>query len=148
VIVREAIPEDLPQLSVLFDAYRVFYRKPSDLAAANLFIKDRLLKKDSEIYVSENQEGSLTGFVQLYPLFSSTKMKRLWLLNDLYVNKSFRGLGVSIQLIDRTKQLVKESDACGMFLETEISNTIGNSLYPKAGFELNTVSNYYEWIVD
>ena len=148
MIVREAIPEDLPQLSVLFDAYRVFYRKPSDLAAANLFIKDRLLKKDSEIYVSENQEGSLTGFVQLYPLFSSTKMKRLWLLNDLYVNKSFRGLGVSIQLIDRTKQLVKESDACGMFLETEISNTIGNSLYPKAGFELNTVSNYYEWIVD
>jgi len=46
------------------------------------------------------------------------------------------------------KPLVLETKACGMFLETEKSNLIGNTLYPKTGFVLNTDSNYYEWSVE
>lgn len=145
--VRNAQITDLPQLSILFDAYRVFYRKESDIVAASRFLKERLIKKDSELFVCENETSELVGFVQLYPLFSSTKMKRLWLLNDLYVDSNSRGNGISVKLIYRAKQLVKDSNACGMYLETEKSNTIGNSLYPRTGFELNNKSNYYEWSI-
>jgi ribosomal protein S18 acetylase RimI-like enzyme len=48
-------------------------------------------------------------------------------------------------LIDKAKELVEKSGACGMYLETEKSNLVGNNLYPKAGFELNNDSNFYEW---
>ena len=143
--VRGAMTSDLQQLAELFDGYRVFYRKESDVESAKQFLSDRLEQGDSEIYVCATEEGNLVGFTQLYPLFSSTRMKRLWLLNDLFVDSNFRGKGVSVMLIERAKQLVRDTSACGMFLETEKSNTIGNNLYPKTGFKLNDGSNFYEW---
>ena len=35
-----------------------------------------------------------------------------------------------------------------MMLETEKSNKIGNDLYPKTGFKINNLSNFYEWVSD
>ena len=131
-----------------FDAYRKFYGKVTDLEGAKTFLKNRISNAESEIYVSENSAAKLVGFVQLYPLFSSTRMKKYWLLNDLFVHPEFRGKGISIGLIDKAKALVKASNACGMYLETEKSNLIGNTLYPKTGFELNTGWNFYEWDVE
>ncbi|WP_378186624.1 GNAT family N-acetyltransferase [Aquimarina sp. W85] len=145
--IRKAELKDSISLSILFDAYRVFYKKESDRKAALTFVEERILQNDSEFFVAETKEGILVGFTQLYPLFSSTRMQKLWLLNDLYVNPEYRGQGISIQLIERAKQLVVDTKACGMFLETEKSNAIGNALYPRAGFSLNTNSNYYEWSI-
>jgi GNAT superfamily N-acetyltransferase len=142
---RKATPKDLNRLSELFDAYRMFYRKPTAIESAKTFLKERIFNKDSEIFVAETTETKLVGFVQLYPLFSSTRMKKFWLLNDLFVHPESRSKGVSIGLIEKAKALVLESNACGMFLETEKSNLIGNNLYPKTGFELNRGSNFYEW---
>lgn len=146
--IRQANSQDLPQLSALLDGYRIFYRMESDLAGAKTFLTERLTQKDSVIYVAESVESKLVGFVQLYPLFSTTRMKKYWLLNDLYVSPVARGKQISVRLIDQAKQHVIESNACGMYLETEKSNDIGNNLYPRVGFKLNEVSNYYEWDID
>ncbi len=143
--IREPKTEDLNQLAQLFDDYRIFYKQPSDLIRANNFLSERLSNSDSKIYVCDSGNNQLIGFVQLYPLFSSTRMKKLWLLNDLFVTPNFRGKGVSIKLIDKAKELVKDTSACAMCLETEKSNRIGNQLYPRTGFELNKGSNFYEW---
>tara|TARA_B110000967_G_C18893097_1_gene568709 strand:+ start:1473 stop:1919 length:447 start_codon:yes stop_codon:yes gene_type:complete len=144
---RTATLKDLHQLSELFDAYRRFYRKETDIVGAKSFLEKRISNNDSELFVAETTENKLVGFVQLYPLFSSTRMKKFWLLNDLFVHPESRSKGVSIALIKKAKALVRESKACGMILETEKSNLIGNSLYPKTGFELNMSSNFYEWSV-
>ncbi|MCB9203111.1 MAG: GNAT family N-acetyltransferase [Flavobacteriales bacterium] len=144
---RKAENKDLNQLSELFDRYRIFYRKESDIKKAKDFLEQRILNDDSEIFVAENKEQTLIGFVQLYPLFSSTRMSKLWLLNDLFVTPEYRKKRISIGLIEKAKELVVNSNACGMFLETEKSNLVGNNLYPKTGFELNQESNFYEWKV-
>lgn len=141
---RKATSEDLEQLSVLFDQYRIFYHKESDIPAAENFIKERIQNNDSEIFVAENS-GVLTGFVQLYPIFSSTRMQRYWLLNDLYVNESHRGKGYSKELIEAAKDLCRSSNACGMLLETGKSNDAGNRLYPSCGFKIYDTVNFYEW---
>ncbi|MFN8260084.1 MAG: GNAT family N-acetyltransferase [Chitinophagales bacterium] len=147
MIIRKATIGDIRQLAVLFDAYRVFYEKDSDTAKARAFLSDRIQQNESVIFVAENEENILTGFVQLYPLFSSTRMKRLWLLNDLFVAPEQRGRGISVALIDAAKELCRSTDSCGMMLETAKSNTIGNRLYPKTGFELDNAHNYYSWDV-
>lgn len=144
---RKAENRDLDYLSELFDTYRIFYRKETDIKSAKNFLTERISNNDSEIFVAENTEGKPIGFVQLYPLFSSTRMKKLWLLNDLFVNPEYRSKGISIGLINKAKELVEKSKACGMYLETEKSNLIGNNLYPKTGFELNKDANFYEWNV-
>ncbi|WP_109300746.1 GNAT family N-acetyltransferase [Aquimarina sp. AU474] len=145
--IRQANLKDIPQLSLIFDSYRVFYRKKPDVNSAKAFLGDRIMNKESIIYIVENDEGSCVGFVQLYPIFSSTRMKKLWLLNDLYVYPDFRGQKISIQLIDKAKELAVKSDSCGLILETEKTNMIGNNLYPKTGFVCNKDSNFYTWDV-
>ena len=142
---RNATFDDSAELSILFDEYRVFYHKESDVNSAENFLKERLQNKDSEIYVAET-DGKLVGFVQLYPLFSSTRMKKYWLLNDLYVNVNSRGKGFSKELIDEAKKLCRETAASGILLETGKNNEIGNQLYPRSGFELYDSVNFYEWL--
>jgi GNAT superfamily N-acetyltransferase len=144
VVIRDAVLEDLPQLAELFNLYRVFYRKPSDIASAKNFVSERMNNNESVIYVAE--EGTqLLGFTQLYPLFSSTRMKRSWLLNDLYVLEAHRGKGISKQLIERAKQLSRDTNAAGLALETEKINVVGNKLYPSVGFEISDTTNFYWW---
>jgi ribosomal protein S18 acetylase RimI-like enzyme len=144
VDIRRAQYSDLLELATLFDAYRVFYRRPSDLSASSSFIENRLKNNDSEIFIGE-KESVLVGFTQLYPLFSSTRMQKLWLLNDLYVAPKFRGEGISVLLIERAKKHAVETGAQGLSLATEKTNVIGNQLYPRAGFELDKEYNYYFW---
>lgn len=143
--IRKAELSDLRSLAELFDQYRIFYKKESDLVGVEAFLKERIEKNESEIFVSFNDEKIMTGFTQLYPLFSSTRMQRFWLLNDLYVNANYRRQGFSVGLIERAKKLCRDSGACGMMLETAKSNNEGNQLYPKTGFELDIDHNYYTW---
>ena len=140
----QAKPIHIDQLVDLFDAYRVWYRKESDKLTAKQFLLERMANKESVIYVCENEDGDLVGFTQLYPIFSSTRMKRMWLLNDLFVHPDFRGKGISKMLINEAKDLAKKTDACGVLLETETTNDIGNKLYPRMGFELEK-NNFYFW---
>lgn len=143
-MIRKATVTDVQQLAELFDQYRIFYHKNSDIPAAEKFLTERIKNNDSEIFVAEYEE-KLVGFVQLYPLFSSTRMKRYWLLNDLYVHENQRGKGYSKDLIEEAKRMAKSSDACGILLETGKSNETGNQLYPACGFEIYDEVNFYEW---
>ena len=143
--IEQATHNDLDKLAILFDNYRVFYQKASDIASAKIFLRERMEAKESVIFVSLNEEKIMTGFTQLYPLFSSTRMKRLWLLNDLFVDANHRGKGISVALIEKAKDFCKETKGCGLILETAKTNKIGNSLYPRAGFTLDSDHNYYGW---
>ncbi len=142
--IREAVEDDLKELSLLFDAYRVFYRQSSNIEGARNFIKDRLIFQDSKIFVAEEKD-TLFGFVQLYPRFSSTQLKRTWLLNDLFVSPEARGKQLGVRLIERAKVLAVTTNSVGLMLETEKSNTIGNNLYPKTDFILDELHNFYYW---
>ena len=72
-------------------------------------------------------------------------MRKLWLLNDLFVIKSFRVKGISKHLIENYKNLCNDIGACGLILETAKTNITGNSLYVKTDFVLDGNHNYYNW---
>ncbi|MFT4761134.1 MAG: ribosomal protein S18 acetylase RimI-like enzyme [Paraglaciecola sp.] len=144
--IRKASLNDINPLADLFDQYRIFYEQESAMKSAVSFLTQRLENEESIIFVATEKE-ILMGFVQLYPIFSSTQMKRSWLLNDLYVNAAHRGKGISVKLIDKAKELAKNTNAAGLMLETAKSNDIGNKLYSRTGFELDAGHNYYSWEV-
>ncbi len=144
-MIRKASLQDLEIIAPLFDAYRVFYEKESDLDGARNFISQRLEQQESTIFLALDEEDKAVGFIQLYPLFSSTRMKRLWLLNDLYVDASARRKGFAKALLQQAKQFSHESGARGFFLETGADNREGNALYPAVGMTLNDDHNFYYW---
>lgn len=143
--IRQAGPADVDLVAPLFDAYRQFYEQPSDLPLARAFIAERLARAESVIFLAE-RGGRAVGFVQLYPVFSSTtaRPRRLWLLNDLYVAPEARQGGAGRALMARARRLAEETDASGLELVTARTNTIGQRLYESEGYRRDDAFLRYE----
>ncbi len=136
--------ESLDELSALFQKYRIFYKQEPDTEGEKAFLKDRITNKESVIFLAKS-EGKSIGFVQLFPIFSSTGIKRLWLLNDLYVDEGYRKSGAASMLIERSKQLTKETDYAGLMLQTAKTNTTAQSVYDKNDFVQDDNFYSYYW---
>lgn len=134
---------DLAQLAQLFDGYRQFYHQPPDLPGARAFILARLQAGDSVIYLAVDDAGQGAGFVQLYPAYSSVRMQRVYLLNDLYVAPSHRRQGVARQLMHAARQLMQDKKAAYLALETGVENEQAQALYADEGYQRNTESYFY-----
>jgi ribosomal protein S18 acetylase RimI-like enzyme len=126
--------DHLEVIAPLFDAYRVFYGQPSQLEAARTFLRERFLLRESVIYLAAEGDNAL-GFTQLYPSFSSVSLKRLWILNDLFIVPEARGKRVGEALIGTALELARQSGASGVQLETAHTNLSGQKLYERMGFK-------------
>lgn len=135
----------LDELVPMFDDYRLSYKMSSDKKAATQFLTERLQKQDSEIYIAIDEDNRMAGFIQLYPLYSSLRMRRAWILNDIYVKVAFRGEGVARMLVDRAKDLAIYSRSAGLLVETQKTNVVANNMYPKLGFQMYRSFNSYFW---
>jgi GNAT superfamily N-acetyltransferase len=125
--------EHLEDLSKLFDRYRVFYQSSSDLDAARTFLQARLTIGDSILFVVCDRDR-MVGFTQLYPSFSSVSMKRIWILNDLFVEETDRRKGAAKLLLSAAEDLARQTEAIRIILATQISNTTARSLYESRGY--------------
>ena len=141
--IRRAGIDDVEAIAPLFEAYRRFYQQPSDPIKSRSFIQDRLTHGDSVIFLAE-ENGNTLGFTQLYPLFSSTACRRLWLLNDLYTHESARGRGVGRALVEAARVHAVDSGACGLELATANTNLTAQRLYESLGWRLDEEFRHYE----
>lgn len=137
MIVRKATKEDLPQLTGLFNAYRVFYKAPADATGAEQFLAERMQNGESVVFVAEEKKH-LLGFVQLYPLFSSVSMRRVWLLNDLFTVPEARKKGIATALMNTAKEFATSTKAARMILQTSRDNYTAQKLYEANGWKMET----------
>ena len=133
MVIRRAKKNDLEELSVLFDKYRIFYKQSSDVKNGKAFLKKRMKREESVIFVAEERD-KLIGFTQLFPIFTSVGMKRTWLLNDLFVNESARGMGVATKLLDAAKEFGRETNSKWLLLQTAADNFTAQKVYEKNGW--------------
>ena len=127
--------KDLDDLVPLFDAYRQFYGQRSDLSAARAFLRDRIERDESVIYLAYTKPREAAGFTQLYPSFSSVSLRPLWILNDLYVRSDVRRGGVGRALLERARQHAIETAAKGLVLSTGVTNKAAQTLYESCGWQ-------------
>lgn len=133
--------EHLDLIVPLFDAYRVFYKQTSDLKGSKAFLHDRFLNHESVIYLAMKENNAI-GFTQLYPLFSSVTMQRMFVLNDLYVDADHRNEGIGEALINTAKVLCTELNYKGLGLQTAADNP-AQKLYERLGFKIDTDLQYF-----
>lgn len=144
MIIKKATIKDIEITATLFDFYRQFYEQPSDLYSAKKFLSERIKKKESVIFLAIDEgNNSGMGFVQLYPAFSSVSMKRIWILNDLFVQENYRSQGVAKALIYKSGDFAAETNAKGIILETHNTNTNAQKLYDKTGFKKDNEHYYF-----
>lgn len=145
IAVRRATGRDLKVLVSLFEAYRRFYRQKSAPRRARQFLRQRLRRGESIIFLATNA-GAAVGFVQLYPSFDSLTMRRLWVLNDLFVPPAARRQGVAQALMTRAARFAKQTRAKGLILETAVDNRAAQKLYETLGWKRDTA--FYRYYLD
>jgi ribosomal protein S18 acetylase RimI-like enzyme len=138
-MIKIASIQDLDQLTILFDKYMVFYNKPTDFERHKQFLKDRIENKDCTVFIAINDEDNVVGFTLAYPTFSSVRLSKILILNDLYVNSDLRNSGIGEQLIKKVVELAKEIGADMVRLRTAKTNTTAQGLYQKIGFVTDDV---------
>lgn len=138
---HRAGPADLDALVPLFDAYRQFYGQPSDLERSREWLRSRLRLGESVAFVA-NRGGAMIGFTQLYPMYSSVRTARTWILNDLFVSPAVRRSGAGRALLDAAAQFAREDGAMGISLETMHDNAAARALYLAAGWNEDTTQWY------
>ncbi|WP_445670924.1 GNAT family N-acetyltransferase [Paenibacillus sp. FSL R5-0473] len=159
--IRQAGLLDSNEVGQLFNEYRMFYNQNADIEAARQYIRERMERHESVIMVAETDAESdhrtdenngrslsnsfiCTGFVQLYPSFSSVSMGPVWVLNDLYVHTDYRQQGIARKLLQAAKQLASERGVLRISLSTELSNKQAQALYESEGYAQDTKFMYYE----
>ena len=150
MLVKRAALADLDAVAPLFDAYRQFYGQRSDLAAARAFLEERLRREESVIFLAVDDEApgnEALGFTQLYPSFSSVSVRRLWILNDLFVRSGGRRGGVGRRLLERAREWAIETDAKGLMLATAVSNAAARALYESCGWGRDEEFEHYVLLV-
>ena len=134
--------DDLEALVPLFDGYRRFYRQPADLAGARAFLAERIKRNESVIFLAI-VDGAAVGFTQLYPLFSSVSLRRLWLLNDLFVAPEARRSGAGRALLERAERWARETGSKGLTLSTEVTNLTAQRMYEAANWKKDDAFLHY-----
>ncbi|MCL6459974.1 MAG: GNAT family N-acetyltransferase [Gorillibacterium sp.] len=141
---RPATIEDLESLAELFDLYRVFYEQASDREQARQFLWERFEHQESVLFITLHSEtGEAAGFIQLYPSFSSVSMRRIWILNDLYVKAGFRANGVAGKLLEAAKTYAQLTKAKRIELTTAVTNNQAKRLYEKHGYVCDKIFDSY-----
>lgn len=134
ITARQATLADLEALVPLFDGYRQFYGRNSDVDAVRDFLLARLTCGDSALFIA-HQDNTAIGFTQLYPSFSSVSLARIFVLNDLFVDEYVRRQGVASMLINTAVGFAAEQGAVRVSLSTAIANKTAQALYLSAGWQ-------------
>ncbi len=143
MIVRQATVADLDTLVPLFDAYRQFYEQPSDPIGARSFLAGRFEHQQCILLLAYDGNKAV-GFVQLFPSFSSLRLARTFILNDLFVSPDARRTGAGRALLDAACEYGRNVGAARLSLSTTVTNTNAQSLYEGAGWTRDTEFYAYD----
>ena len=103
---------------------------------------------ESVVFLALQDEQSPAGFAQLYPVFSSVSMMKVWLLNDLFVDQSARGRGVGRALMDAVIAFARETGRGRIELETAVDNAVARRLYESLGFIRREGFDHYDLAIE
>lgn len=132
--IRLAVLNDTEPLSQLFDLYRQFYEQTADIALATQFITERINKRESVIFVAENETKQLIGFCQIYPSFCSVAAAKIGVLYDLFVDSSTRKTGAGRALMLAAHEYAANNGMARLDLTTAKNNLNAQALYESLGW--------------
>jgi len=146
MLIIRASENHLDELARLFNLYRIFYKEKSNYQKAYDFICARMAKEESVIYVANDEDDQLNGFVQLYPSFCSVALIPIMILYDLYVDENHRGKGIGRALMNQASKHAKDNDFKRLELSTAITNVIGQSLYESLNYQRD--EDFYHYALE
>lgn len=144
LIIKQATIEDLPSIVPVFDSYRRYFKQQSNPEKVEKFLFEKFEQLQSIIFIAK-YESQVIGFAQLYPIFSSLSLERVWLLNDFFISEEYRHHGIGKQLFSKVKNFSLLTKSKGIELSVEHINGKAWSFWEKQGFILDDKFRYYSY---
>jgi ribosomal protein S18 acetylase RimI-like enzyme len=135
----------LEQLTPLVDAYRQFYKQPSDLKAVRSYLRERLSNDECVVFMAFEGEEAL-GFTLLYHHWTTVALGHVWLLNDLFTKPEVRRKGVGEALLEKAAEFAKADGAKRIWLRTAVDNFTAQALYEKVGYKRDEQFYRYDFV--
>jgi GNAT superfamily N-acetyltransferase len=135
---------DLPDLVPLVGAYLEFYETAQDAAAIESFCRVLLAEADHAgvQLLARDATGAAVGFATVYWTWSTTRLARLAVMNDLFVAPAARGRGTAEQLILACRDLASARGCGALEWQTAPDNLRAQRVYERVGGELSRWFTY------
>ena len=140
--IKIAQPDDFEKIGEVFNLYRQFYEKESNIEACKNYIYERLINNEAQIFYIENEKECM-GITQLYTTFDSLELSKKIILYDLYVRSEYRNKGIGRMLMNASKSFAEKKVVTSIELSTSINNKNAQSLYESLDYQRDT--EFYDY---
>ena len=140
--IKIAQPDDFEKIGEVFNLYRQFYKKKSNIEACKNYVHERLINNEAQIFYIENEKECM-GMTQLYTTFDSLELSKKIILYDLYVRSEYRNKGIGRMLMNAAKSFAEKKGVTSIELSTSIGNKNAQSLYESLEYQRDT--EYYDY---
>ena len=140
--IKIAQPDDFEKIGEVFNLYRQFYEKESNIEACKNYIYERLINNEAQIFYIENEKECM-GITQLYTTFDSLELSKKIILYDLYVRSEYRNKGIGRMLMNAAKSFAEKKGVTSIELSTSINNKNAQSLYESLDYQRDT--EFYDY---
>jgi GNAT superfamily N-acetyltransferase len=135
ILVRPIERADYDQWCPLWDGYNAFYGRvgatalPEEITLATW---ERFFTASDPVHglVAERQ-GQVVGLAHYLFHRSTTRLRDVCYMQDLFTAKQLRGKGIGRQLIHAVYQAARDAGCSRVYWHTQTSNTPGRALYDK-----------------
>lgn len=89
------------------------------------------------------EDGKPVGIVNAFMNFSTFKLKPFINIHDVFVEKEYRGRGISRKMISKMKEIALCNGCCKVCLEVRYDNIAAQACYSREGFKEDVPPMHY-----
>lgn len=134
-MITQVSEADLPDLVPLVAAYLDFYETPQEPTAIERHCRVLLADPEREgvQLLARGAGGTAVGFATLYWSWSTTRLGRLAVMNDLFVAPEARGSGAAEALILACRDRAQKRGCVALQWQTALDNRRAQAVYERVG---------------
>lgn len=119
----------------LLGAYLEFYEVSADAAAITAFCRELLAEPEHAgvQLLARDAGGAAIGLATIFWTWSTTRLGRLAVMNDLFVAPEARGTGVADALILACRDHAREHGCVALEWQTALDNHRAQAVYARVG---------------
>ena len=139
VLIKQAGPEDIPEVAALFSEMQRHYKRPvggeAAMMAALTACNPRVRHFDPWVLLAK-MEDYLVGSIVLNVTFPAYELTRALYIRDLFVTAAARRSGIGRLLVNAAAKLTYAKGYSALDWTTEATNTAAQKMYESCGARL------------
>lgn len=134
-VVRKIQRNDYDEWKVLWDCYNAFYGRSGPTALPDeitLATWERFFEDSEPVHaLVAEASGRVVGLVHYLFHRSTTRLRDVCYLQDLFTVEQLRGMGIGRRLIEAVYDSARQAGSSRVYWQTQTSNLPGRALYDK-----------------